>query len=68
MNYNPLIRDKVKEFKQSLPEYTFGEMLFSAISIIEKTNDTKIKKSDLLSITDEDFYTALDKAIKKELE
>jgi hypothetical protein len=68
MNYNPLIRDKVKEFKQSLPEYTFGEMLFSAISIIEKKNDTKIKKSDLLSITDEDFYTALDKAIKKELE
>lgn len=68
MNYNPLIRDKVKEFKQQLPKYSFGEMVFSAISIMEKSKGEQIKKSDLLEITDEEFYTAFDKAIKKELE
>jgi len=68
MNYNPLIRDKVKEFKSQLNAYTFGEMLFSAISIIEKTKDFKFSKKDLLNLTDEEFYTALDKAIKKEVE
>jgi hypothetical protein len=68
MNYNPLIRDKIKEFKQQLPEYSFGEMVFSAISIMEKSKGGQIKKSDLLEINDEQFYTAFDKAIKKELE
>jgi hypothetical protein len=64
MNYRNIITDKLDEFKKDLPDYSFTQCIFAAIRHLDcfKTFD----KSDLLSITDEDMYTALEAALKVE--
>lgn len=62
MNFNPLIRDKVAEFKASSPDFTFCQIVLSTLRQIK----INFEPTDLLHIEDEDFYIAMEKAIKKE--
>lgn len=64
MNYNPLIRDRIAEFKVSSPDFTFCHMVLSALRQIKRD----FSQEDLLDITDEEVYTALGKSIKIEEE
>lgn len=64
MNFNPLIRDRIAEFKVSSPDFTFCQMVLSALRQIKRD----FSQEDLLSISDEDLYTALGKSIKLEQE
>ena len=67
MNYKPLIADKTEEFFKILPEYTFGDMLYSAVVELSRGNQT-ITKSSLRRINDEMFYEALCRTLNKERE
>lgn len=65
INRKPLIFEKLQEFANQNPEYSFGEMLFSIVN----SCPTKIKlegKADLLNITDVQFYSGVDGAINNE--
>lgn len=64
MNYRNILIDKIDEFKKELPDYSFSQCIFAAIKQMECFAD--FKKSDLLSISDEDMYTALEVALKIE--
>ena len=64
MNYRVVIDDKMQEFKARIPEYTFAQTVFAALKQID--NFVDFKKSDLLSISDEDYYTAIENAYRKE--
>ena len=67
MHYKPLIADKTEEFFDVLPDYTFGDMLYSTIVELSKGRPT-ITKSSLRKIDDELFYQALCRALNKERE
>lgn len=62
MNFNPLIRDRIAEFKASSPDFTFCQMMLSTLRQIKRD----FKQVDLFDIEDEEFYTAMGKAIKIE--
>lgn len=64
MNYKPLIREKLNDFIKEHPEYTFGQIMYSVATAI--TNKSINIRSDFLTISDEDFYTGIDKALRKE--
>lgn len=64
MNYRNIIIDKIDEFKSALPDYTFSQCLFAALRHLECFKN--FDKTDLLSISDEDMYTALEAALKVE--
>ena len=64
MNFRYFIEEKLTEFKKEIPEYSFSQTILSALKSMD--NFENFKKSDLLSISDEDFYTALEKSLKKE--
>lgn len=64
LNYKPLIKEKIAEFFEQNPNYSFGELMYSVASSLPN-KDVKTK-ADFLNVTDEDFYTGIDKAIKKE--
>lgn len=64
-NLRPLIIDRLTEYFKDLPEYSIGDILYSTISQLTKGRP-EIKKSDLRKITDEMFYSALDKSLAKE--
>lgn len=64
MNYKPLIARKISEFQEVYPEYSYSQMIFSVISWLKK--EKKFEKEDLLEVKDEDFYTAICKAMRKE--
>jgi hypothetical protein len=64
MNYRNIIIDKLDEFKKDLPDYTFSQCLFAAIRHLDCYQN--FTKSDLLSVTDEEMYTALEAALKVE--
>lgn len=64
MNYRNIIIDKIDEFKKELPDYSFAQCIFAAIRHLECFKD--FTKSDLLTISDEDMYTALEAALKVE--
>ena len=67
-NYKPLFFDKFQEFYRKFPTYSLGEILYSILSSASK-NGVKIdNKTDLLSVSDSQLYTAIDKAIIKEEE
>jgi len=64
MNYKPLIREKVEEFFKEHPSYSYGQLIYSTLTALKKHG---IKtKSEILNISDEDFYTGLDLALKIE--
>lgn len=68
MNYKPLFIDKVIEFHEVLPEYTIGEMLHSIVTQLQK-NDIEISsKGDLLNLSNQQLYSAIDGAMKDENE
>jgi hypothetical protein len=64
MNFRYFIEEKLTEFKKELPEYSFSQTILSALKSMD--NFENFTKSDLLTISDEDFYTALEKSLKKE--
>ncbi len=60
-NYkNSAIRE-FSEFTKQFPEYSLGEILYSSIRMLDID-----KLSDLLSRTDEEIFTAINKAIEVE--
>lgn len=69
MNYKPLIKLKLDELSKEASDLTFGQLLYSFLRkpmLEQKPDDTKI--GWLNNIEDRDFYTALENAIKEELE
>jgi ribosome-associated translation inhibitor RaiA len=64
VNYKVFIREKLNEFHAKLPDYTFSQVILAVLKCTD--NFQTFQKSDLLSITDEDFYTAIENALKKE--
>lgn len=63
MNYkNNAIRE-LQDFAKEFPSYTFGELLYSTLRL---TNVTKI--SDLLTLSDEDLFSAIEKTKQEEKE
>jgi len=69
MKLQPLIIEKLKMLEKLLPEYSFGELLYT---ILRKKNlKNKGEKFDttwLRSISDKEFYTSIEKAIENEPE
>lgn len=66
MNYKPLITLKIKEFSEKIPSYSISEIFYSALNV--KFKSCEFKKSDILEISDTEFYSLLSKAMEKELE
>jgi len=64
MNFRYFIEEKLTEFKKEIPEYSFSQTILSALKSMD--NFENFTKTDLLTISDEDFYTALEKSLKKE--
>lgn len=63
MNYkNNAIRE-LQYFSKEFPSYTLGELLYSTLRL---TNVTKI--SDLLTVSDEDLFSAIEKTKQEEKE
>lgn len=63
LNFKPLIEEKITQFLEQNPEYTYGQLVYSVGAALGKRVN---RKSDFLNISDQDFYTALDLAMKKE--
>ena len=68
INYKPLFLDKLVEYTEKLPEYSLGEIFHSIFTQLSKSNIDINKKGDLLKITDNQLYSAIDKSIKDETE
>lgn len=66
MNYTQFTLQKLTEFSIEHPEYTLGQLIYSALATYKE--DTVFTKSDLFDISDRDMYTCLEKAIKREKE
>jgi hypothetical protein len=64
MIYRPVIEEKLQEFKTKHPDYTFSQTIFAAIKQMECF--PSFTKGDLLSISDEDFFTGLESALRVE--
>ena len=63
MNYkNNAIRE-LQDFSKEFPNYTLGELLYSTLRL---TNATRI--SDLLLLSDEDLFSAIEKTKQDEKE
>ena len=65
LNYKPLIQAKIKEFYEKLPDYSFGNILYSALSVKFKNKD--FKKGDIFALNDEEVYEILSKSLMIEL-
>lgn len=65
MNLKPLIIKKIEEYTETFPDYSFGEILYSCLT---SANIKDINKTDLLKITDNDFYTMLELSMNLEKE
>jgi hypothetical protein len=66
INYKPLFIDKVMEFSESFPDYSLGEMLHGIVTQLNKNGVDINSKGDLLSLTDQQLYSAIDNTIKLE--
>jgi hypothetical protein len=64
MNYRVLVDGKMEEFRSLIPDYTFSQTVLAVLKNMDGFEN--FTKSDLLSISDEDFYSAAEKALKKE--
>ena len=63
MNFkNNAIRE-LQDFSKEFPDYTLGELLYSTLRL---TGVTKI--SDLLTLSDEDIFSAIEKTKQEEKE
>lgn len=65
MNPKLLILDKLEEYFNEIPDYTMGDILYSAITEVSKGR-THIKKSDIRKIDNNMFYRILSKSLTKE--
>jgi len=66
MNYRLLIDEKWDEFLKAFPHYRHQEIVYAVMVVLFRGKD--FKKSDLLSVSDEDYYNALCKAFIYEKE
>lgn len=66
MNYRFIIIEEIKRFREANPTYSFGEMLISALTCLE--NKPTFTRNTLLQMTDEQFYSALSRAVITEKE
>ena len=64
MNYRPILMNKLNEFAEQYPDYSLGQLFYSMLTHANIKGE--IPKSSFLRITDQDFYTMIEKAIKKE--
>jgi hypothetical protein len=63
MNFkNNAIRE-LQDFSKEFPEYTLGELLYSALRL---TGASKI--SDIMKVSDEDIFSAIEKTRQEEKE
>jgi hypothetical protein len=63
MNFKNNAVRELQEFAKEFPEYTLGELLYSAIRL---TSAKKI--SDIMLLTDEDIFSAIEKTRQEEKE
>ena len=66
INYKIFIREQLNEFHKVFPEYTVAQVLFSSLKQMD--GYSSFKKEDLLSLSDEDLYTAMENSLRKEKE
>ncbi len=66
MNHYPLVARKLFEFKEQFPEYSIGNILYSAICV--KVKGGTISKGDIFDIDDAEMYELLSKALSRELD
>lgn len=64
-NCKPLIAAKIKEFLDQFPEYSYWDVMFSALRYKFKGED--ISKKGLQELTDEDIYKSLCDALRQEI-
>jgi len=64
LNFKPLIKEKLEEFIKAHPDYTVGEIIYSVVAAL-KSKFIKTR-SDFLEMSDEDFYTGIDNALRNE--
>lgn len=64
-SYRPLLDKEVKEFREKLPNYTLGQIIFSMMTFATEGNFTK---ESLLNISDEELYKVCRLAMKREIE
>jgi len=62
-NYRPLAKDKLKEMIDKYPDYTIGEIIYSAL--IHTGAEINTKK-DIRNLSDYQIYAGLDRAISLE--
>lgn len=66
MNYRFIIIEEIKRFREANPAHSFGEMLLSAWACLE--SKPSFTRNALLQMTDEQFYSALSRAVINEKE
>lgn len=66
VNYKPLIFEKIQEFFEGCPDYSFGEIVHSVVTQLSKKGISVDTKGDILNVSDEDLYKCLCKALKEE--
>lgn len=59
MSRRLLVYDKLEDFKRDFPEYSFGQVMYAALSRLKLEDGKEFKKSTFLDIKDGDFYKAL---------
>lgn len=64
MNLSTLINLKVKEFEQRFPDYSYCDVIFSAVRVHFK--GVEMTKMSLMNLTDDEYYKALCKAFERE--
>lgn len=67
-NYKPLFMDKLQEFIDNFPEYSLGEMFHSILTQLRKSGIEVNSKGDILNLSDNVLYSAIDRAIRAETE
>lgn len=63
-SYKSLSLFKLKEFTDITEEYTFGEILYSILRKVNKP--TEVSNHWMTQVTDEEYYQAIEKAVKEE--
>lgn len=66
MNFKPLAIQKLREFSQEFPDYSFGELICSMLAVTGE--EGKSAKEILFSMTDEEAFICLQRAIRLEKE
>ena len=65
LNYKGLSLKKFQDFTELTADYNLGEVLYSILRKVEKP--VNVSTHWLTSITDEQFYQAIERAEKEEL-